>query len=143
MPVDHPFVWLIAGFLLVIVELLTGTFYLLVLGIACFAGAALAFAGGGFEWQALVAAVVALAGLLFVQRYRRTMEPKRMQGLDYAQPARFDSWVSREGGRARVKYRGTLWDAQIIGEISGEDGEILYVKSVDGNSLNVTKTRPA
>jgi len=34
---DHYLTWLIAGFLLVIVELLSGTFYLLVLGIAAMA----------------------------------------------------------------------------------------------------------
>ena len=35
-------IWVIAGIILVIVELLTGTFYLLVLGVAAFAGAGVA-----------------------------------------------------------------------------------------------------
>ena len=37
--------WAIAGLALVIVELLSGTFYLLVLGIAAFGAAAAAWAG--------------------------------------------------------------------------------------------------
>ena len=38
-------VWLAAGFVLVIAELVTGTFFLLVLGIAAFAGSATAWFG--------------------------------------------------------------------------------------------------
>ena len=143
MPLDNPLAWLIAGLLLIIVELLTGTFYLLVLGIACLAGAGLAYAGSSFTWQAIVAAVVALIGVAVVQRYKKTVEPKRMQGIDFGQPAAFDSWVNKDASLARVKYRDSLWDAQIIGETSGERGEILYVNSIDGNSLKVSKTRPA
>ena len=44
--------WIIAGFALVIIERLTGTFYLLVIGVGAFAGAAVAWAGGGYLAQA-------------------------------------------------------------------------------------------
>jgi len=66
-----------------------------------------------------------------------------MQGLDFGQPAAFDSWVNRSAGHARVKYRDALWDAQVAGDASGEPGEILYITSVDGSTLKVSKTRPA
>jgi len=140
---DNYLVWLIAGFILVIAELVTTTFYLLVLGIAAFAGAGVAYASGGFAWQAIVAALVSVAGVLWVNQYRKRAMPKRMQGIDVGQPASFDSWVSRSVGHARVKYRDALWDAHIAGEAAGEPGEILYVNSVDGNTLKVSKTRPA
>jgi membrane protein implicated in regulation of membrane protease activity len=141
--IDSFLVWLIAGFALVIVELVTGTFYLLVLGVAAFAGAGLAYAGAVFAWQALAAAVVAVAGVVWVHRYKKTAGTKRMQGLDFGQPAAFDSWVNRDAGQARVRYRDTLWDARITGELAGERGEVLYVESIDGNTLTVSKTRPA
>jgi membrane protein implicated in regulation of membrane protease activity len=140
---DNSLVWLIAGFVLVIAELVTGTFYLVVLGVAAFAGAGLAYAGSVFAWQAVVAAVVAVAGVIWVNRYKKAMAPKRMRGLDVGQPAAFDSWVDRDTGHARVKYRDTLWDAQVADDASGEPGEILYVVSVDGGTLKVSKTRPA
>jgi len=143
MPLDLPLAWLIAGFILVIVELVTGTFYLLVIGIAAFAGAGVAYAGGGFVWQAVAAAVVAVAGLIWAHRYRQTISPKRMQGLDFGQPAAFESWVNKSTAQARVKYRDALWDAQVAGDVSGEPGEILYIISVDGSTLKVSKTRPA
>ena len=140
---DISLTWLIAGFILIIVELMTGTFYLLVLGIAALVGAGVGYAGGAFVWQAVVAAIVAVAGVIWVHRFRQTLMPKRMQGLDFGQPAAFESWVNRSAGHARVKYRDTLWDAQVAGDASGEPGEILYIVSVDGNTLKVSKTRPA
>jgi membrane protein implicated in regulation of membrane protease activity len=143
MPLDQSLVWLIAGFILIIVELVTGTFYLLVLGIAAFAGAAVAYAGGAFVWQALAAAAVAVAGVVWVQLYRKSISPNRMRGLDIGQPAAFESWVNKSTAHARVRYRDALWDAQISGDASGEPGEILYIISVDGSTLKVSKTRPA
>jgi membrane protein implicated in regulation of membrane protease activity len=140
---DISLAWLIAGFALIIVELVTGTFYLLVLGIAALVGAGVGYASGALVWQALGAALVALAGLVWVHRYKQTIAPKRMQGLDFGQPAAFDSWVNKGAGQARVKYRDALWDAQVSGDASGEHGEILYITSVDGSTLKVSKTRPA
>jgi membrane protein implicated in regulation of membrane protease activity len=141
--VDISLAWLIAGFILIIVELVTGTFYLVVLGIAAFAGAGVAHAGGAFVWQALAAAVVAVAGVVWVHLVRKSISPKRMQGLDVGQPAAFESWVNKSTAQARVRYRDALWDAQVVGDASGEPGEILYIISVDGNTLKISKTRPA
>ena len=140
---DYGLAWLIAGFGLVIAELLTGTFYLLVLGIAAFAGGGVYYGGGALAIQDGVAAVIALAGLAGVQRYRRNLSPQRMRHLDVGQPASFDSWVDQRSRHARVRYRDTLWDAEIAGEASGEPGEMLYITSVHGNTLTVSKARPA
>jgi regulator of protease activity HflC (stomatin/prohibitin superfamily) len=43
-----------------------------------------------------------------------------------------DSWVNRDGARARVKYRDALWDAVVEGEVRGEPGEVFYIRAVDG-----------
>lgn len=140
---DIPLIWLIAGFVLVITELVTGTFYLLVLGLAALAAAGVAYAGGVFVWQAIVAAIVVVAGVVGVHRYKRKIQPERMRGLDVGQPAAFESWVNQGEGQARVRYRDALWDAQVADGVSAEPGEILYVAAVDGNTLKVSKTRPA
>ncbi len=140
---DISLAWLIAGFILIIVELVTGTFYLLVLGLAALVGAGVGYASGAFVWQAVGAAIVAVAGVIWVNQFKKKMAPKRMRGLDVGQPAAFDSWVNKGAGHARVKYRDALWDAQVAGDASGEPGEILYISSVDGSTLKVSKTRPA
>src|SRR6266853_870111 len=140
---DLSLAWLIAGFTLAIAELATGTFYLLVLGVAAFAGAGVAYAGGALVWQSLASAAVAVAGVVWVHQYRKRTVVSPMEGLDVGQPATFESWINKGAGHARVKYRDTLWDAQVAGDASGEPGEVLYVTSVDGNTLKVSKTRPA
>ena len=140
---DIALAWLIAGFLLIIVELVTGTFYLLVLGIGALLAAAIGYAGGALVWQSIGAAVIAIVGVIWVRRHHRLNVPTRMQGLDFGSPTLFESWVDRNSARARVKYRDAQWDARVTGDISGEPGEILYITATDGNTLTVSKTRPA
>ena len=140
---DTYLIWLVAGFLLVIVELVSGTFYLLVLGVAALAGGVVAYTGLPFSVQAIVAATLAVVGVVWVNRVRRVSTAVKMRSLDAGQPAAFDRWVDRAAGQARVKYRDALWDASVVGEISGEPGEVLYVASIDGNTLKVSKTRQA
>ena len=135
-------VWLAAGFVLVIAELVTGTFFLLVLGIAAFAGSATAWFGLGFWVEALCAATVAIAGVFWVRRHRKSMQRPDMASLDVGQAVAFDAWVSREQGAARVKYRNTLWDAEVEGEREFDSGQVLYIHAVDGNTLKVAKRRP-
>ncbi len=139
---DIPLAWLIAGFALIIVELVTGTFYLLVLGLAALVGAGIGYAGGAMVWQAIVAAAVAVAGFFVVHRYKQAMSPQRMPGLDVGQPAVFEAWVDQGAGQARVRYRDALWDARVEGD-APERGEILYISAADGNTLKVSKIRPA
>jgi len=140
---DTTLVWLIAGFLLVIVELVTGTFYLLVLGIAAFAGGATAYLKFGLLAQAIVSVAVAVAGIVWVVRIRGASAAVKMRSLDVGQTAAFDHWVDRSTGQARVKYRDALWDATVTGEAAGAPGETLYITAIDGNALKVSKTRPA
>ena len=140
---DTYLIWLVAGFGLVIVELVTGTFYLLVLGIAALAGGVVAYAGLPFSVQAVVAAALAVVGVVWVNRVRRASTAVKMRSLDIGQSAAFDRWADRAAGQARVKYRDALWDATVVGEISGEPGEVLYVASIDGNTLKVSKNRQA
>jgi membrane protein implicated in regulation of membrane protease activity len=135
-------VWLVAGFALVIAELVTGTFFLLVLGIAAFAGSATAWFGLGFWLEALCAAAVAVAGVFWVRQRRKTMPQPDMASLDVGQAVSFDAWVSREQGTARVKYRNTLWDAEIEGARELDHGQVLFIRAVDGSTLKVATTKP-
>ena len=140
---DTYLIWLVAGFLLVIVELVSGTFYLLVLGVAAVAGGVVAYTGLPFSVQAVVAATLAVVGVVWVNRVRRSSTAVTMRSLDIGQPAAFDRWADRTARQARVKYRDALWDATIVGDVAGEPGEVLYVVSIDGNTLKVSKTRQA
>jgi membrane protein implicated in regulation of membrane protease activity len=134
-------VWLAAGFVLVIAELVTGTFFLLILGIAAFAGSATAWFGLGFWLEAMCAAAVAVAGVFWVRQNRKTMQRPDMASLDVGQAVAFDAWVNREQGAARVKYRNTLWDAEVEGEREFDHGQVLFIHAVDGSTLKVSKAK--
>jgi len=135
-------IWLAAGFALVIAELVTGTFFLLVLGIAAFAGSATAWFGLGFWVEAMCAAAVAVAGVFWVRQQRKASAQPDMASLDVGQAVSFDAWVSREQGVARVTYRNTQWDATIEGERELERGQVLFIQAVAGNTLKVAKKMP-
>lgn len=135
--------WLIAGFILIIAELVSGTFFLLVLGVAGFAGAAVAWSGLGIWPQAIAAAVVAAAGVLWVYHWRKGSGKQQMPSLDVGQTAAFESWVNADARHARVRYRDTQWDAHIEGPADGRAGEIFYIVALDGSTLKISKTRPA
>ena len=140
---DDSLVWLLAGFGLVIAELLTTTFYLLVLGIAAFGGALAAWLGTGFPVQATTASVIAAVGTYGVHLYRVKHARQQMKPLDAGQPATFEEWVDRDAQLARVRYRGARWEARVEGDADLASGGMLYVVTAQGNTLTVSKTRPA
>jgi membrane protein implicated in regulation of membrane protease activity len=136
--------WIIAGFILVIVELVTGTFYLLVIGVGAFAGAAVAWAGGGYLSQAVGACAVALVGTWLVNRWHRAHRSSSVKDnfLDLGQPVVLESWVDAASGSARVKYRGTTWDARIAPGTRSEPGATLFINGQDGSTLLVGAAPP-
>lgn len=84
-------VWWILAAVLVGVELTSGTFYLLVYGLA-----------------AAAAGVIAALGTLALRHWKRsTGHPESsVQDMDIGQTVLVESW---QGGRGQVKYRGALW----------------------------------
>ena len=141
---DHGIIWAVIGLVLVIVELLTGTFYLLMLGIAAFGAGLAAWMGVQFPVQATVAAVVSALGCYGVHLYRAKNKAQQMAPIDAGMPASFESWVDAKARLARVRYRGASWDARVEGFEGGiEPGATVYVLAADGNMLRVARNRPA
>jgi membrane protein implicated in regulation of membrane protease activity len=136
-------VWALVGLGLVIIELLTGTFFLVMLGLAAFGAALAAFLGAEFPVQSIVAAVVAAAGCWGVHVYRSKNAGQQMRSIDADQPASFETWIDEAARLARVRYRGASWDARIDGGEPLAAGAIVYVKHTQGNTLAVTTQRPS
>jgi membrane protein implicated in regulation of membrane protease activity len=140
---DPALLWAVVGLGLVIVELLTGTFYLLMLGIAAFGAAGAAWLGYDFSVQVIVAAVVAAVGCYAVHAYRQKNKAQQMAPLDAGMPANFENWIDAPARLARVRYRGASWDARVEGAEALEPGATVYVLAADGNTLKVVKNRPS
>ena len=140
---EHSLAWAIAGLVLVITELLTGTFYLLVLGLAGFGAALAAWLGLGFGAQAIVFVAVAGIGCYGVHIYRARNQKQQMAPIDAGQPASFESWIDQASGLARVRYRGASWEARLQGGAALQPGAVLYVLATEGNTLKVSVRPPA
>jgi membrane protein implicated in regulation of membrane protease activity len=136
-------VWGVLGLVLVIAELLSGTFYLLMLGVAAFGAAASAGLGLAFAAQSIVFSVVSVLGCYAVHAYRAKNKAQQMAPIDAGMPATFESWVDAGARLARVRYRGASWEARVEGAEPIEPGATVYVLATDGNTLKVAKTRPA
>ncbi|HEV7820710.1 MAG TPA: NfeD family protein [Burkholderiales bacterium] len=134
--------WAIAGIALIIAELITGTFYLLVLGVAALAGSAAAFLHYPFWIQAPVAAAIAIIGVTLVTRFRDAQVSQPSVSLDVGQSVVLDAWVNERERLARVRYRNAMWDAKVLDEAGAETGRTLYIRHVDGNTLHVSAARP-
>ncbi|HVF62720.1 MAG TPA: NfeD family protein [Casimicrobiaceae bacterium] len=131
--------WALAG-MLVIVELLTGTFYLMAAAVAFAVGGFAALLGVAFEIQLVVAAVVALIGLWAAHHWRtKHATPPPDQAFDIGQTVRVQAWNA--DGTARVAYRGSLWQA----EPASPDvvrGETMVIVALRGSTLVIGDRKP-
>ncbi|HYC36652.1 MAG TPA: NfeD family protein [Usitatibacter sp.] len=138
--------WVIAGFVLIIAELLTGTFYLLVIGVGAFAGALAAWVGADVMIQAIAGSIVAVGGTMLVHHWHganRGADGGRGNLLDRGQPVVLEGWANEGAGIARVKYRGTSWDARVAqADPRPAPGSTLYIEAMEGNTLVVVAAPP-
>jgi len=132
-------VWLAAAGVLVVLELFTGTFYLLMMALGLVFGAVAAWLGAGMPAQTIAAAVVGIlaTGVLHRSRFGRRprMDAARDQNvnLNIGQRLAVDSWQS---GHARVMYRGALWDVELGPGAQPQAGDFRIVE-VQGSRLIV------
>jgi len=126
--------WWIATAILVGAEMITGTFFLLVVAAACLAGGAVAYAGGSFALQLIAAAIIEVAGTLWLIQWKRKHRavPKLTANLDVGQRVRVQEW--RDDGTARVFYRGAQWDAVVESEATPRREQMVIV-DVRGSRL--------
>jgi len=112
--------WLAAGGLIA-VELVTGTFYLLMISTGLVAAALAAHAQLDVLWQWVIAALVGGGSVLMWRHYKKSQPPvapataNRDVNLDVGEVVHVSSF--RADGTCGVKYRGTHWDAAL------QDGE--------------------
>lgn len=134
--------WWLVGGALVALELLTGTFYLLMLAIGAAAAALAAHLGAGLVGQMVAAAVVglgAVGGWTWIKR-RRPSDPsaraQRSVNLDVGETVLVQAW--EPDGTAQVKYRGAAWTAILAPGGDPQPGTYRVTELV-GNRLLVQK----
>jgi membrane protein implicated in regulation of membrane protease activity len=137
--------WWVGAGVLIVLELLSGTFYLLMIALGFVAAALARLAGAGVAWQCAIAAVVALVAVFglrrsrFGRKTRTRAEAARNPdvNLDIGETLTVPAWHDR---CARADYRGAQWDVELApGE--PEDAALYEIKALRGSHLVVVASR--
>jgi membrane protein implicated in regulation of membrane protease activity len=130
--------WWIATGVLVGVELVTGTFYLLMIALGTACAALVAHAGLGVDAQMIATAVVGGGATLVwhFKRSRTTDVGDRLEtrdvSLDVGERVHVTQWQA--DGHAQVQFRGATWQARLEGTGDAKPGEHIIV-ALEGNRL--------
>ena len=136
------FWWVSAG-VLIVLEMFTGTFYLLMVALGFIAGGIALAMGAMPHVQFGAAALVALIAVVVLRRSRfgnwkrRDASRDANVNLDIGATVQVDEW---HDGRARTMYRGAQWDVELApGETEG--ARWYRITALDGNRLVVAAKR--
>lgn len=136
---DPVIIWIVAGFLLIIGEMLTGTFYLLFIALGCFAAAGTAQLQMPFLIQSAMCGFVSVLGVFLL---RKPLQNKMLKTLevqnDLGRILTVDSFIQATK-KGSVTYQGTLWNAENVGDSNLQSGDQATIVKVDGNILQIKK----
>jgi len=137
-------IWWVAAGALIVAELFTGTFYLLMIALGMIAGGVAHVLGALPHVQMSAAAVIALIAVAVLRRSRFVSWKRRDDAsrdaavnLDIGATLEVDQW---HHGHARAMYRGAQWDVELApGETEG--ARLYRITALDGNRLIVAAKR--
>jgi len=139
---DASTAWWIAAGVMLALEMVSGTFYLLMLALGMAAAALTAYAGWSLSGQMGMAAVVGLAAVLVWHNVRRRQQggasarAERSVNLDIGEELQIEAWSPE--GQASVRYRGAQWTAVLRPGQPAQPGRHRVVE-LQGNRLVVEK----
>ena len=125
--------WVLAG-AIVALELITGTFYLLMLSFGFVAAALAAHLGAPLTTQLVAASVFGGGAVVFWRRYKRAQpaEPSadenRDVNLDIGETVSVAEW--QPDGTSTVKYRGANWSVAVLDDSEPVGGSYRIVKVI-------------
>lgn len=133
-------IWFGMAGILVIAEIFSGTFYLLMIAAGALAGGVVALAGLVFALQMAIAAIVG-AITIFLLRKSSFAKKRRLSAardpnvnLDIGQTVYIAQW---QGNHARAMYRGAMWDIELMPGGAAVAGTFI-IDEIRGSHLIVT-----
>jgi membrane protein implicated in regulation of membrane protease activity len=135
--------WFLLAFALLGLEMLSGTFYMIVFSIAAATAGIAAYFHLGITVQLIVATLVGIVGTRALRAWKVANTrpgPPEDRNLDIGRTVQVESW--REDGTLRVQYRGSQWDAELESADTPRDVP-LYIKDRLGSVLILTRHKPA
>lgn len=135
--------WFVLAFRLLIAELVTGTFYLLVISLALACAGVAHLLGAAPATQLVVAAAIGFGGTLWLRRARlgrlgRKDAADSVQNMDVGRVVRVDQWSPSRA--ARANYRGAQWDVELAPGEEAAPGDFV-IREIHANRLIVAARR--
>ena len=134
---EEYWVWWLAAMVLVIAEMLTGTFYLLAVAVGLATAGFAAYLGVAWGGQAVLAALLCLACVAGIFRWKQQhTNPHEQANLAYdiGQDVNVVHWS--DDRHARVSYRGAEWDAELAKNASPDSARQKWrIKQMVGSQL--------
>ena len=128
--------WFLLALVLLGLEMVTGTFYLLMVAVAMAVGGLAALLGAGIATQLTLCAIAVIAGTIILRHRKSTQASDAPNAsFDVGQAVKVLKW--NDDGSTRVFYRGAEWDAELESADTPRDGT-LYIATVRGSSLILT-----
>lgn len=130
-------VWWLAAVVLVIAEMLTGTFYLLAVASGLAAAGLAAYLGMAWSGQAAVAALLCSASVAGIFRWKQkhaNLHEQANLAYDIGQSVHIARWL--DDRHARVSYRGAEWDAELAKSAAHDSARQKWrIKQIVGSLL--------
>lgn len=132
-----PVAWIVIAVLLLGAEMLTGTFYLLVMGIAAAVGALAAWVGVPFAIQISLAIIVGITGAALVWRWHKRKKYEQKPSDNNLDIGNSVTWQDESPGTGwQVFYRGARWQAKPA-RPETDPAKPLVIVATEGNILIV------
>ena len=137
-----PIVWIVVAVILAGAEMLTGTFYLLVMAISSAAAALAAWLGAPLAVQVFLWIIVAILGAFFVWRWHKKSgkgSGLKENNMEIGQVVVWEA--NNSDGTWQVRYRGAQWQARPL-HASVDPKKTLVIKEMQGNLLLLDNLTP-
>ena len=135
-------IWFSVAGLLVVIELFTGSIYLLMIALGMAAGGVVAYLGFSVSHQLFAAGIVGFAGTLALRmsRLARKKNPAHDPNVnfDIGNTLLIDEWESVSNGSSvsRAAYRGAMWDVELESGAQAISG-LFVIRETRANRLIV------
>ena len=130
-------IWWLAAVVLVITEMISGTFYLIAVAFGLATAGLAAYLGVAWIGQAVIAAVLCTISVGWIYFWRRKQPKLHGQtnlAYDIGQDVHVAQWLDER--HARVVYRGAEWDAELAGKVAADAArQVWRIKDIVGSRL--------
>jgi membrane protein implicated in regulation of membrane protease activity len=138
---NYATIWVLTGIVMLIAEMLSGTFVLVFFSLGAFVAALVALAEPDMLTMQIVAnALVALAGVFLLRKplQRKLLKSAQQHHADLGKEIIVDQDI-RPHQQARISYQGTTWLANNVGTDEILQGDRATIVGMDSLTLLVRK----